>query len=56
MSKVDKADTSSAEFPTVPTLVAQPDRKAPDDTPLDDDPNSLNSIMAVSWIACYMNY
>jgi hypothetical protein len=34
-----------AEAPTTQALVAQPESKAPDDTPSDEDPNLLNSAM-----------
>jgi hypothetical protein len=50
--KVGKADTSSTEVPMVPALVARPGSKASDDTPIDDDPTLLNSIMVASLIAC----
>jgi hypothetical protein len=46
--KVGKADTSSAEVPMVPTLVAQPGSKALDDTAFDNDLMLLNSTMVVS--------
>jgi hypothetical protein len=54
--KVDKVDTSSAEAPTSQALVARSDSKVPDDAPVDDDPNLLNFVVAVSWIGCRTSF
>jgi hypothetical protein len=54
--KVDKADTSSAEAPTAQALVAQSGSKALYDAPIDDDPNLLNFVAAVSWIGCRTSF
>jgi hypothetical protein len=48
LPKVDKADTSSVEAPTAQALVAQSGSKASDDAPVDDDPDLLNFVTAVS--------
>jgi hypothetical protein len=48
LPKVDKVETSTAQPPMVPTLMARLSSKASDDTPFDDDPNLLNSVVAVS--------
>jgi hypothetical protein len=50
LSKVDKANTSSAEAPTAQALMTRSGSKAPDDAPTDDDPNLLNFVTSVSWI------
>jgi hypothetical protein len=42
LSKVDKADTSSAEAPMTRALVAQPGSKASNDNLTDDDPDLLH--------------
>jgi hypothetical protein len=55
LPKVDKADTSSVEAPTAQALVAQSGSKASDDAPVDDDPDLLNFVTAVSWIGHRMN-
>jgi hypothetical protein len=47
-SKVNKADTSSAEAPTAQALVARSGSKVPDDTSIDDDPDLLNFAVAMS--------
>jgi hypothetical protein len=49
---VDMADTSLAEAPMAHALVAQLRSKAPDDAPVDDDPDLLNFTATVSWIGC----
>jgi hypothetical protein len=54
LPKVDKVDTLLAEAPIVPTLVAELNFRAPDDTPSNDDPNLLNSAVVVSWITYCM--
>jgi hypothetical protein len=46
--KVDKADTLSAEASTAQALVARSGSKAPDDAPVDNDPDLLNLAAAVS--------
>jgi hypothetical protein len=56
LSKVDKADTSLVEAPTVLTLAVQLGSKASDDTPFNNDPNLLNFATVVSWIACWTSY
>jgi hypothetical protein len=55
LPKVDKVDASSVVAPTVLPLLARPGSKAPNYTPIDDDPNLLNFAMAASWIASWMS-
>jgi hypothetical protein len=55
MPKVDNVETSLAEAPMVLVVVARPGGKEPDDIPCNDDTNLLNSIAAMSWIACWIN-
>jgi hypothetical protein len=50
--KVDKADISSTEAPTAQALVTRSRSKMLDDISIDDDPNLLNFVAAVSWIGC----
>jgi hypothetical protein len=50
---VGKVEISSVEVPTAPTLVAQPEGKAPDDNPYDDGPILLNFVVDVFWIASH---
>jgi hypothetical protein len=52
LPKVEKADTSLAEAPTVLALVVQPGSKVSDDIPFNDDPNLLNFTTVASWISC----
>jgi hypothetical protein len=54
--KVDKADTSSAEAPTAQALVARSGGKMTDDAHIDDNPDLLNFVAAVSWIGCWMSF
>jgi hypothetical protein len=54
--KVDKADTSSVKAPMAQALVARSGSKALDDALVDDDPDFLNFVMAVSWIGCWMSF
>jgi hypothetical protein len=56
LPKVDKADTSSVEDPMAQALVARLGGKAPNDAPVDDDPNLLNFFTAVSWIGCQKSF
>jgi hypothetical protein len=44
---VDKANTSSVEASMAKALVARSGSMAPDDSPIDDDPDLLNFTMAV---------
>jgi hypothetical protein len=50
LPKVDKADISSVEAPTAQALVTQSRSKMLDDISVDDDPDLLNFVAAVSWI------
>jgi hypothetical protein len=45
-------DTSSAEAPMAQALVARLGSKAPDNNPIDNDPDLLNFTMVESRIAC----
>jgi hypothetical protein len=54
--QVDKADTSSTEAPTTQALVARLGSKAPNDAPIDDDPDLLNFTAAVSWTGCWTSF
>jgi hypothetical protein len=56
LPKVDKIDISSAEAPSAQALVAQLESKVSDDAPVDDDPDLLNFVTAVSWIGCRTNF
>jgi hypothetical protein len=56
LTKVDKADTSSAEATTAQAQVAQSGSKVLDDAPIDDDPILLNFAVAVSWIVGWMSF
>jgi hypothetical protein len=56
LPKVDKIDTLSAEAPSTQALVAQLESKVSDDAPVDDDPDLLNFVTAVSWIGCRTNF
>jgi hypothetical protein len=55
-SKVDKANTSSAKAPMAQALVARSRSKASDDALVDDNPDLLNFVMAVSWICCWTSF
>jgi hypothetical protein len=43
------------ETPMAQVLVARLGSKAPDDAPVDNDPELLNFVGAVSWIGCRMS-
>jgi hypothetical protein len=51
-AKEGKVDTSSAEVPTAPVLVARPKSKAPNDNLGDDNPDLLNFAVVGSEISC----
>jgi hypothetical protein len=54
LPKADEADTSSAKAPMTQALLAHLGSKVTDDNPANDDPNLLNFIAVMSWIACWM--
>jgi hypothetical protein len=55
-TKVDKADTSSAEGPMAQALVARLRSKASNDAPVDNDPDLLNFVAVVSWVGCWTSF
>jgi hypothetical protein len=51
-----EVDTSSVEAPMTQALVAQLGSKAPDDAPVDDDPDLLNFVAVMSWIVAWSSF
>jgi hypothetical protein len=53
---VDKADISSAEAPTTHALAPRSGSKAPNDTPVNDDPGLLNFTAMMPWIVGWTTF